>query len=286
MTSKSGVKRAVLRWAEKISCGLSHQVLCISHSLRDVAVSEGICSPEKIKVLGCGSGQGVDGRDRFNPRRINRLAGSRLRREYDIPADAPVVAFIGRIVRDKGMLELVAAWNRLRERFPSLHLLIAGRFEPQDRVAPEVERVLREDDRIHLAGYVEDTPSFYSAMDVLVFPTYREGFPNVLLEAAAMEVPVVATRIPGCVDAVEDGVTGTLVPVRDAEALADATERYLRDPQLRRRHGRAGRRRVLRDFRPEVIREAMYQEYVRLREAKGLPVPEPRGAPPVEKMAA
>ena len=97
-------------------------------------------------------------------------------------------------------------------------------------------------------------------MDVIVLPTYREGLRMVPLEAAAMELPVVATRIPGCTDAVVDGVTGTLVPVHDAAALTEAIRKYLECPELRTRHGRAGRERILRDFRPE----DMWREYIRI----------------------
>jgi glycosyltransferase involved in cell wall biosynthesis len=109
-----------------------------------------------------------------------------------------------------------------------------------------------------------DTPPLYTAMDVVVLPTYREGFGIVAIEAAAMELPVVATEVPGCVDAVNDSVTGTLVPPRDAAALTDAIRHYLLDPELRRRHGRAGRERVLQEFRQEDIWEELYAEYTRL----------------------
>ena len=109
-----------------------------------------------------------------------------------------------------------------------------------------------------------DTPPLYAAMDVVVLPTYREGFPVVPMEAAAMELPVVATEVPGCVDAVQDSVTGTLVPPRDASALTEAIRHYLLDPELRRQHGRAGRERMLREFRQEDIWEELYAEYTRL----------------------
>jgi glycosyltransferase involved in cell wall biosynthesis len=113
-----------------------------------------------------------------------------------------------------------------------------------------------------------DTPQLYAAMDLVVLPTYREGFPNVPLEAAAMGLPVVATRVGGCIDAIVDGETGTLVPVRDAATLAAAIRLYLGDADLRRRHGEAGRARVLRDFRPEAIWEALHGEYMQLLEAR------------------
>jgi glycosyltransferase involved in cell wall biosynthesis len=107
-------------------------------------------------------------------------------------------------------------------------------------------------------------PSVYRVLDLLVLPTYREGFPTVLLEAAAMGVPVVASRIPGCVDAVQDGATGTLVRVRDAEDLTAAVRGYLRDSNLRVRHGQQSRERVLRNFSPEIMRDARSQVYERL----------------------
>jgi glycosyltransferase involved in cell wall biosynthesis len=98
-------------------------------------------------------------------------------------------------------------------------------------------------------------------MDVVALPTYREGFSNVALEAAAMALPIVASRVPGCVDAIEDGVTGTLVPARDSAELSRALVRYLEHPELRSRHGAAARERVLAEFRPEQIWEAIAAEY-------------------------
>jgi glycosyltransferase involved in cell wall biosynthesis len=110
-------------------------------------------------------------------------------------------------------------------------------------------------------------------MDVCAFPSHREGLGLVLLEAAAMEVPAVATEIPGCVDAVQKDITALLVPPRDAAALAEAIATYLRSPQLRRQHGEAGRARVLRDFCPETVRQAVCEQYLSLLRRKGLPLP-------------
>jgi glycosyltransferase involved in cell wall biosynthesis len=109
-------------------------------------------------------------------------------------------------------------------------------------------------------------------MDIYIMPSYREGFGITNIEAAAMALPVVSTRIPGCIDSVHDGVTGTLVPPRNSQALTYAIEQYLRDPDLRLRHGQAGRERVLRDFRPETIWVELFQEYQRVLTEKGLQV--------------
>jgi glycosyltransferase involved in cell wall biosynthesis len=270
LMTATGWKRQLLRWTEKVSCALAHHILCDSQSIREVAVAEGLCLARKVQVLLGGSVNGVDAAVAFNPANVEPRVRAAVRSTYGIPSDAVVAGFVGRLVRDKGIAELVAAWLLLREKFPKLHLLIVGIFEPQDPVSAEAKAVLGSDPRIHLTGAVVEVTSFYAAMDLVVLPTYREGLPVVPLEAAAMELPVLATRIPGCVDAVEDGVTGTLVRVRDAAALADALRRYLVDPELRRKHGRAGRARVLSQFRQEAIWEAVYQEYERLLCARGI----------------
>ena len=257
----TGAKRRLLRTTERVSCALAHRVLCVSPSVRDLAVAEGVCPAEKAAVLGSGSANGADAEGKFNPTRYDRRAA---RAALDIPPDARVVGFVGRIVRDTGVVELAEAWRALRDEFPALWLLVVGPVEPQDPVPPAVLEALRTDRRVVMPGALWDTPPLFAAMDVAALPSYREGFGIVNIEAAAMGVPVVATRVAGCVDAVADGMTGTLVPPRDPAALAAAVRRYLADPDLRQRHGEEGRRRVLREFRPESIWEGLYREYCRL----------------------
>jgi lipopolysaccharide/colanic/teichoic acid biosynthesis glycosyltransferase len=266
MVTATGLKRVLLRWSEKVSCKLASQVYCVSESVRAVAVAEGLCPAEKIKVLLNGTIDGIDAERTHNPALVDASARQDIRTEHGIPLDAPVLGFVGRIVRDKGMIELTEAWKVLREAFPALHLLIVGPFEPQDPVPADVESLLRSDTRIHLTGGVamQAVPRYYRAMDLLALPTYREGFNTVLLEAAAMELPVVASRVPGCIDGVVESETGTLVPAYDIAALTDALRVYLGNPELGRRHGQAGRARVLRDFNPNDMSVAICQEYQRL----------------------
>ena len=262
-TTAVGSRRLALLWSERVACALAHRVMCVSHSLREVALDAELCPADKIIVLLSGSGHGVDADHTFNPRRIAD-ARDAMRDRLGIPRDAVVLGFVGRLVRDKGLVELASAWEVLRNSHPSLHLLVVGRFEPQDPVPPNVETALTNDPRVTLVGWVTDTAPLYAAMNLVALPTYREGFPNVPLEAAAMSLPVVATRIPGCIDAVQDGVTGTLVPARDATALEAAIATYVKDPARRHSHGEAGRQRVLRDFRREPLWEALYEQYGRL----------------------
>jgi glycosyltransferase involved in cell wall biosynthesis len=268
-----GFRRRLLWATEWLACRLAHRVLCVSHTLRAEAIALGVCPADRIRVLLGGSGNGVDADDRFDPATVGTGVRAAIRERFGIPESAPVIGFVGRVVKDKGAVELTAAWRDLRGRYPELHLLVVGPFEPEDPVPAEIERVLRSDPRVHLAGMDWDTPGHYAAMDLVVLPTYREGFPNVPLEAAAMRLPVVATHIPGCVDAVVHGQTGLLVAPRDAHALREAIAAYLDEPALRRQHGEAGRARVLREFRQPAIWAALLGEYRELLAAAGRPQP-------------
>jgi glycosyltransferase involved in cell wall biosynthesis len=243
-----GPRRSLLVAAERTSCALATQVLCVSHSLREVAVAERLASATKLSVPGAGSGQGVDARGRFDPTVVRTSVRAAVRAELGIDDDALVIGFVGRLVNDKGVSELAAAWRALSADLPHARLVVVGAFEAEDPVDPAVRVSLERDARVSLVGFRRDTERYYAAFDLVVLPTYREGFPNVPLEAASMGLPVVATRIPGCIDAVAEGETGTLVPSRDPLALERAIRSYADDAALRSAHGSAGRARVLRDF--------------------------------------
>jgi glycosyltransferase involved in cell wall biosynthesis len=272
LVTATGLKHRLLQWSDQLACGLSDSVLCVGPSVRKLALANRLCRPDKAKVLLAGSINGVDATGRFDPAGLVPGTREATRAEFGIPADALVVGYLGRLVADKGICELIEAWSLVSGN-PRLHLLLVGPFEPQDPLSPDTEQVLRSDSRIHLAGLRWDPPRCLAAMDVVVLPTYREGLPVVPLEAGAMGLPVVATNIPGCLDAIEDGVTGMLVPPRDAAALARAIGRYLDDTALRVTHGAAGRARVLLRFRPEAMWEALLAEYRSLLGASGVRLP-------------
>ena len=255
-----GPRKHLLESAERVTCSLAHRVLCVGSSLRTLALEAKLTVPGHIDVLRGGSGQGVD-TARFHP--VSDDDRRRARDALGVPAAARVLAFIGRFVGDKGVRELADAFSRLAETHDDLHLVMAGGFEERDAVPAATRRQLEGHSRVRMLGYVDAPEALYAAADLVTLPTYREGFPNVPLEAAAMGLPVVATRIAGCVDAIVDGETGLLVPPRDAGALATALARYLDDASLRALHGRAGRERVCRDFRAEDLAEAIVDVYDR-----------------------
>ncbi len=267
---RSGWRRRILKLSEWMACKAAHDVFCVSHSIRLVAIEEKLAPADKIQVFLGGSSNGVDSSGRYCPENYPADARQRTREELGIPLDATVIGFIGRVVCDKGIRELEQAWQSLREEFADAHLFLGGPVEDKDAVPAEVMKRLRADPKVHWSdGYVVDVSHFYTAFDLVVLPTYREGLPNAVIEGGAMRLPVVATDIPGCTDALEDGVAGTLVPAGEAEPLRAALAAYLADPEMRRRHGLAGRARVERDFQQERLWRKVLERYLLLMKRSG-----------------
>jgi glycosyltransferase involved in cell wall biosynthesis len=258
--TRRGWMRGVLKGTERLSCILANRVLCVSTSLMEAVIAEGLCPAEKLGVVVDGSFGGVDV-ERFRRNTETLGAASAVRESLAIPLDAPVVGYTGRLVREKGIEELGDAWRVLREEFDDLHLLLVGRFEPQDPISPSMRVLFDADSRVHVVEWQDDVVPYILATDVQCLPSHREGFPMVLVESAALEVPTVATRIIGCSDAVADGITGLLFSVGRVDELMDALRRLLRNADLRSSLGRAGRRRVVDRFRKDLLLEGLVYEY-------------------------
>jgi glycosyltransferase involved in cell wall biosynthesis len=258
-----GAKRLLLAFTEHISGAMAHRVFCNSASLREEFVALGCAPYAKTFVPGNGTSNGVE-TERFAPTEAGRQWARAERARLGIPEGALVVGFVGRLARDKGVHELMLAFRELLAAGVNAHLLLVGDEDATDPLPPELSSLLRHEPRAHLTGFIKEPSRYYAVMDVFAFPSYREGFPNAPLEAAAAELPCVAFRATGTVDAIVDGVTGTLVTAKDWRALAAALRRYADEPELRKRHGLAGRERVRRLFAREVVWAALDQEYRRL----------------------
>lgn len=261
-----GMRRRILMLAEQASCKLAHKVFSVSKSIRDVAIADGICTKERIQVIGCGTFNGVDAETRFNPSNIAPETVEQLRTKLRLPQGAIVLGFVGRIVREKGIVELLEAWKAMKRQHEGLRLLLVGPLEAHDQLPKGIMKELQDDPKIQMPGYVSNDfiANYLALMDILILPSFREGFGLVLLEAAAMELPVIASRINGCVDAVEHGITGTLIQPGSIPDLISALQEYLANPEMRKKHGLAGRSRALRDFKPQAIWEKYYREYLRM----------------------
>ena len=264
-----GLKRALLTLTEKLACCCAHRVICVSSGLRQKALQLALADAEKLVVIGRGSSAGVDV-NRFAKTPEQHQRAAELRRSLNIPASAPVVGFIGRLTRDKGIVELVEAFETVSHQLPDARLLLVGCYEEGDPVPANTQQKIASNPRIHCVGFVDNTSDYFHAIDVLSLPTHREGFPNVALEAAAAEKPVAATRATGVVDAVLDGVTGLLSAIGEPQELAMNLLTLLTNNQLAEEMGRTARRRVEAEFSIEQVSAGLESFYLNLCRERGL----------------
>ena len=242
LETAKGFKRRVLLAAERLASCCAHVVVCNSPSLREQAIGLGIAPASKLVLLGGGSSNGVD-RFRFAP------GPTLMRQQLGIPLDAQVIGFVGRLTRDKGVPELVEAFEHILAAVPTAYLLMVGWFDQsEDALTLALRRKIENHPRILVTGIVESTPAYYRAMDLLVLPSWREGFPNAVLEASATGIPVVTTMATGARDSVVPEVTGLVISPGYPEAITEAVLTLLADPERRARMGGAARSWVLENF--------------------------------------
>jgi len=250
LETTTGVKRFILTVAERIACACAHTVICVSPSMSDSVLTHHLVSSDKTRVIGEGSSNGVDAGRISNSTAIEQAVELREKLGLD---DSPVVGFVGRMTRDKGMVDLIEAIGILQNKLEAMKVLLVGDYESGDPLPQETRDSIDKDTNIVRTGFVNDIAPYYHIMDVLCLPTHREGFPNAPLEAACASVPTVTTDATGSRDAVIDGTTGLVVPVADPVALANAIHQLLTQPAKAATMGRAARERVEKRFSPTTI---------------------------------
>ena len=254
----------------RLAASCADVILSQSRWAIEMAVAEGICPPGKIKWLG----NGIDV-TRFDRCRLDEADLQALRLELGIPANAPVVGFVGRLVREKGIKELLQAAQIISRRNPEVKFLLIGPVDPakSDALTPAIATRHGLADSCIFTGLRNDMPELYALMDVFVLPSHRESFPRSPMEASAMGVPCVVNNIPGCREVVDHSRNGLLVSVGDSQALAYAILKLLTDRDLARSMGAAGRQLAPDRFDERLVFERVKAEYARLLQEKGLPLP-------------
>lgn len=248
LESVKGGRRLVFLILERVAVATAHRVLVVSPSLRDRAVELGVVRRAKTSVLGDGSSNGVDV-DAFSAGAFDPLDVAAIEEQLRVPAGVPVIGFVGRLTEDKGLRVLGGAVEMLLGAKVDHQLLVVGGVEDDAAVRAMSASSIRAGGRpLIVTGHVRNPEIYYQLMTVLCLPTYREGFPNVVLEAAAASVPAVTTTATGAVDSVVDGVSGVIATVGSSRALADGLLQLLSDPTESRRMGERARARVVKSF--------------------------------------
>jgi glycosyltransferase involved in cell wall biosynthesis len=253
LLEKTGVMRKLLNLVEKLTYSCSTLILPNSFKLKRIILTEKFTSASKLKVIGHGSSNGID-TEHYNIAHVTEKEKEQLRESLNINENDTVFIFIGRIVKDKGINELVAAFNLLTKKYSRCKLLLIGSRENHlDPLLSKTEILIKENICIIPTGVQKDIRPYVSISHALTFPSYREGFPNVVLQASCMCLPCIVSDINGCNEIIEDQVNGLIIPVKNSEALESAMIYMIENPEKRLDMIKHSRKRILERYKQEFI---------------------------------
>lgn len=254
-TTASGIRRAIFKTVERLTAYCATDIVNVSHSLNRLAVTDNLNNDKKQTVIGKGTCGGIDTQNLFNPDLIDEKEIGNLRDKLGISKDDFVLGFCGRLCRDKGVIELVEGFELFKKNHPqiSVKLLLTGRFDERDALNDTVISKIKNSPDIIAPGVVshDAMPKYYSLMDLFVFPSYREGFGMCVIEASAMECPILVSHSHGCIDSIKPLVTGEYIEI-SGPGISHSIESML-DKEKRLRYGKAGREWVVKNFDYKVL---------------------------------
>ena len=252
-TTMSGIKKVIFKIEEQFVAAMATKIVNVSHSLSRLAVQEHLNSDKKQRVIGAGTCGGIDAINLFNPQLLDAERVVSMRQQYGLSDVDVAFGFCGRICRDKGVPELVEAFYKFQEKHSNIKakLILVGRFDDRDAVTADTKHKIENNQDTIWCGLVskQDLPYYYAMMDVFVFPSHREGFGMCVLEASAMEKPILVSHAHGCEDSIIENRTGFYIPI-SSEGICEGMGKML-DVDLREQFGKIGRKMVLEhyDFR-------------------------------------
>ena len=225
----NGWLRRILMTMERISCFCATKVIPEGQGVKQILIQDHI-TRKPLQVIHNGNINGID-TTYFSPEAVD-ISREQMRQQLQLTDEDFAFIFIGRIVRDKGMNELAQAMRKLQESHPQCKLILVGRFETElDPLADGNEDFFKQSPNVRFVGYQSDVRPYLLAADALVFPSYREGFPNVVLQAGAMKLPSIVTDINGCNEIIQNGINGVIIPPRDKESLINAMITFMESPE-------------------------------------------------------
>ncbi len=258
----SGYGRKLLMTMEKISCSCATEVICVSHGVKKILEEDKLCPANKSIVLGHGTAGGID-LNYFNIDLIKDKPS--IREKYNIPKDAFIFLFVGRVVKDKGINELMEAFDKLYKEEQNIYLIIVGEQESKlDPINDFSLYVLNNHPNVINTGNQKDVRPFYRDADALVLPTYREGIGMVLIEAGAMGLPSITTDIPGCNEVIIPGVNGDLIPAKNSEMLYEKMKEWVSEPTILKTYSKECIKMMKERYDKCIVCKNTLNEYLRL----------------------
>ncbi|TPE39997.1 glycosyltransferase family 4 protein [Pontibacter mangrovi] len=262
LMESSGVTRLILNAVEKLTYACATKVYPNSTVLKDFILQSGFCGPEKVHVIGNGSSNGIN-TEFFKQEALDPEQLQNLWRELSITQEDFVFVFIGRLVKDKGVQELVAAFKAVQLSHPHAKLILVGPLEQElDPLPPETLQEIEQNPAILSVGFQNDVRPYLAVSHALAFPSYREGFPNVPMQAGCFELPSIVTDINGCNEIVVEGENGLIIPPKHTQKLQEAMERLLTDRPLYEHLTSNARRMIVERYDQQHFWELLYQEYL------------------------
>ncbi|MFD0988650.1 glycosyltransferase family 4 protein [Mariniflexile jejuense] len=260
-----GFKRFILNIVEKLTYSCATKVYPNSFGLYDIILEQKFTTKNKLSVLANGSSNGIDTKH-FSPEHFNYETKKSLKKNLNISDEDFVFCFVGRLVKDKGINELINAFKLLEENNTNIKLMLIGEYEDNlDPLLPETMTTIKGNKNILFTGWVDDVRPYFSISNCLAFPSYREGFPNVVMQAGAMKLPCIVTNINGCNEIISQPENGIIIPVKDTDALYNAMKNmYALTKEQQVKMGETSRNIIVSKFEQQFVWNALLEEYQKL----------------------
>lgn len=256
-----GIKKTLLKTVEKITYAAATKVLPNSNGLKQTLLEFNLCPEKKINIIGKGSSNGIN-TDYFDPEKISEIEVTNLKNELGFTGDETILIYIGRLVKDKGVNELITTFDSISKSHPNCRLLLLGYYEQErDPLNEDTLRMIKENPSIIERGFIKDIRPYLLFSSFLVFPSYREGFPNVVLQAAAMQLPAIVTDINGCNEIIQNNYNGLIIPKKNSEALEEAIQYLIENKSVLKNMKSSSRNFVVENFSREIIWNELLNMY-------------------------
>jgi glycosyltransferase involved in cell wall biosynthesis len=269
LVEAKGAKRFILNTVERITYACATKIYPNSFGLQDIILENKFTKKSKLKILGNGSSNGID-TAHYNASHFNEVYNTTLKNKLMIGPKDFVFVFVGRLVTDKGINELIKAFVKINKKYNYTKLLLVGPYETNiDPLSEKSLKQINNNKSIISVGWVDDVRPYFSISNCLVFPSYREGFPNVVLQAGSMKLPCIVTNINGCNEIISEPENGFIIPVKNSGALYNAMEKIYEMPKSEHKAmGERSRQNIISKFEQQFVWDCLLKEYKKIENKK------------------